>query len=675
MAKGTEDFRPSSLLQYFQAPDGYSGCFGWLCGYSADVDFMAGAIERFSGRTKSQLEVEGKFYMAMMLDPGNEQLSPVAVPGLAHLGILDLDKKPFALLHAKVALLGFQSENSADEFVLRLIVSTGNWTRATVESSLDLVWAVDVTSEEIREKDDGVRQACADIRAAWEFLSWLTGLFNFQLLRSAPMPEETNVLEDLRNETANGAGRLLSWIASASAIATSRKPRFFDNRARSLLAQLPRMVGRLESVVRRNYLAFGSGFYEGGRDKNRVPAVLSKILDKLIEDGLLTKSPELDVFVNPVRCQCIASAVDALNGAGYTVRPAGVPGYFGPHAGRSLHAKFLFSAGRKADGSKLSSAWLYLGSGNLTNPGFASSMSANNGNLEAGVVFEPGELYLRRERGVPVEKIVTNVLPVQFEEDVDGDDIRLSDGGEMEVRETVYVAPPVSHFIWAEGEQFAKLKPAEKSTLRYFLVSIEGKALLPDEDGCVEWQGERPRQVLAKWNDGARVHEQWVSVKDEFGRVSSTAPAKITLEEAWFQLANFPQAGEFAEDEECGSDHDQFTSSQKTAGDSVQASYPIRTMMQLVEDIASRQVEISKTEWLTWCNRLNQALSDASDSAELKSFKSLGLNPLSPLWHKPFRPEFAEDNQSPEGAKYEEVLRAVEERWQVQDFVRLGGNS
>ena len=63
---------------------------------------------------------------------------------------------------------------------------------------------------------------------------------------------------------------------------------------------------------------------------------------------------------------------------------------FGRHARRSLHAKFLFSARERSNSAACGGAWVYLGSGNLTGPGFASPMSAHGGNLEAGVVFAPG---------------------------------------------------------------------------------------------------------------------------------------------------------------------------------------------------------------------------------------------------------------------------------------------
>ena len=62
-----------------------------------------------------------------------------------------MDRKPFRLMHAKVALLGFRSNtDDVERWQLRLIVSTGNWTRATLEDSLDLAWRIDISSADIK---------------------------------------------------------------------------------------------------------------------------------------------------------------------------------------------------------------------------------------------------------------------------------------------------------------------------------------------------------------------------------------------------------------------------------------------------------------------------------------------------------------------------------------------
>src|SRR5450759_1197819 len=95
-------FKPLSLAQHLEAPDDFVGCFGWLCGFSADSGFLDDAVERFTRRTHAQRAYEGRIALAVMLDPSNPQITLKEVPGVLHLPASS--KYPFRLLHAKVAL-------------------------------------------------------------------------------------------------------------------------------------------------------------------------------------------------------------------------------------------------------------------------------------------------------------------------------------------------------------------------------------------------------------------------------------------------------------------------------------------------------------------------------------------------------------------------------------------
>jgi hypothetical protein len=95
-------------------------------------------------------------------------------------------------------------------------------------------------------------------------------------------------------------------------------------------------------------------------------------------------------------------------------------------------------------------------------------------------------------------------------------------------------------------------------------------------------------------------------------------------------------------------------------------------MMQLIENIAAKQTSVSKVDWVTWCTRLEQCLTQATGSEVLEEFLKLDLNPLSPLWHSPFRPAFASTGETTEGLRYESVLNRVEAAWKVADLSRIG---
>jgi hypothetical protein len=102
------------------------------------------------------------------------------------------------------------------------------------------------------------------------------------------------------------------------------------------------------------------------------------------------------------------------------------------------------------------------------------------------------------------------------------------------------------------------------------------------------------------------------------------------------------------------------------------ANYPVRQMMQLVENIAAKQTSVSEADWVTWCTRLEQCLIQAAGSNVLEEFLKLNLNPLSPLWHSPFRPHFATTAETNEGRRYEETLKRVEAAWNVAGLSKIG---
>jgi hypothetical protein len=95
----------------------------------------------------------------------------------------------------------------------------------------------------------------------------------------------------------------------------------------------------------------------------------------------------------------------------------------------------------------------------------------------------------------------------------------------------------------------------------------------------------------------------------------------------------------------------------------------------LIEEIANHQTDVSQVDWLAWCTRLEQTLYQLQSNPNIVMFKSLGLNPLSPLRHPPFRPIYAEDGTSTEGRDYQAMLSRIEAAWGVCDLRDLGDAS
>jgi hypothetical protein len=664
MSLNSDTLRPPSLAQHFDAPKDYVGHFGWLCGYSADTLFLDDATERFTRLTHSQRAYQGRIALAVLLDPGNPQISLIDAPGVAHLPIIDFVKKPFLLLHAKVALLCFRHRENHKQWQLRLLVSTGNWTRQTLEESLDLIWRIDISSESLSDLNAGIKRDCADIKTAWALMAWIQDLFDTRLLNAST--------HGRLSETMNEMTQVIGWIHACSEKADGQ-PRVFDNRDNSLLSQLPEKI-EASGKVKRNYLAMGSGFYETSDHPLKPPEVPLAILKTLHDKDLLTKKPKVDLYINPNACQGIATSVQPLHDCGITVRPAAIPAIvFGEGVRRSLHAKFLFSANSRDNSNACTSSWVYLGSGNLTNPGFANKMSSTGGNLEVGVIFAPNSLCWKKiNKTTPENMVVTNLLPIQWDEK-NSDTISLSAGSDMEQRDAVYVSPPVAWLEWHEADGVCELRTDDSRVAEVEVLDSAGVACSRTRTGF-QWCEAQPREVCIRWEVNNQPLEARIPIVDQYGRIAATKLPSIDIDEAWWQLADFPMPPDDDGDGDEDGCNEIEGKNNKKGNSALIASYPIRQMMELIESIAAKQTEIDEIDWALWCNRLEQTLGQAGDSAPVKYFRDeLELNPLSPLRHQPFRPSFAENNDSDPGRLYDETLVRIEVSWKVNELIdRLG---
>lgn len=652
----------SSLIEHFDAPEGCLGLFGWLCGYSADADFLDEAATRFTGQNASSRASQGRLALALMLDRHNRQIT--TVPGVAHLPVLP--DAPFNLLHAKVALLGFRKEDDPEDWCLRLLVSTGNWTRQTLEQSLDLIWRLDLTRNEINGED------CADIRAAWNFFKALQKYCQTSLVTRA----EWSGHENLKT--------FQEWIDACARNAKGH-PRFFDNRKKSLLDQLVEKIAH-GSKIRRNYLALGSGFYETVSEDKNVMEVPGRILEKLQDGKLLTKNPEMDLFVNEKRCQGVAAAFADLRARGFTIRPPHQPESFGKGCRRDLHAKFLFSAREMEKNNHCTNPWVYLGSGNLTLPGFTRGMKGYN--LEAGVVFFPGNnVYWDKEKAPEDACVVSELLPLQRGNEIkDSECLQAGEGFPPKGED--FAAPPLAWLRWQVSEDGGQWLTSEEELppeLEELQAQDQGEwqPYQEEKKGFI-WKGPQPRQVLLRWKSAGREAKALIPVLDQYGRVAARELTPLDLAGVWGELADFPRppAEEESELEELDNEQDSWGQNGHAPEDKPggplhsDRATPIREMMELLENIAERQTSLPKGDWKMWCQCLEPTLCRCGGSEPVRYFREeLKLNPLYPLYQAPFRPDFAACSASEESQFYEECLHRIEKNWKAEGLAPLGGNN
>ncbi|WP_180847729.1 hypothetical protein [Stenotrophomonas maltophilia] len=670
--------RPS-LLKHFEAPADHTGEFGWICGFSADASFLNEAAYRFTGQNKSQREAIGEVRLALMLDPRQPALLPTAVPGLAHLPLRNESRSPipFRLLHAKVALLGFRHQSEPEKWCVRLVVSTGNWTRQTVEDSLDLSCQVEVDSATL---GDALSQECVDIIAARDWLKWLVGLHDTRLLE-APAPMGAGA----------AAANLAAWLAVCSRYQPAlreRRARFVHNRSRSLLDGVLNAVERHDKP-KATRLAMGSGFFEspGLPGKSGAPPCASvplQIVKKLKARGLLDKRAALELHVNPTACQAIAHSIAELARHpehAIHVHAAKVADVIGDaYRGRALHAKFMAAARAERNGSNWAHVWVYLGSGNLTPAGMMLPMSPEGGNAEAGMLLFETKASWGAGARAKLALDLQDALPIAGDLLVPGAP-EVSAGEAWQPPASEYYAAPVAFLQWRAADGLLLLPHQDGDLDTPFEVLDDACVPCRRVDGGFAWPGGVPRTVRVRWAGSGVVREAVIPVVDADGRVAATPLSDLDLDHAESQLLAFPGMPDPEGDEEEEGLGDPLLRDPMTNGRSacpvsdaaVGDETAIRQMMGLLERIADRQVRVPVTDWPRWCQRLQQTLCQTRHSPAVAKFVALGLDPLSPLHAEPFRPAFAEDMHSEHGQRYEAALQVISDTWGTTGLASLEG--
>lgn len=662
----------ASLVQYFEA-EGYTGTFGLMCGYAADEDCMEAIAERFTGLSATRRSVQGYASLLLMLDAGCP-LPINAVSGVLRLFVPEKPSRPWRLLHAKVALLLFQKDNDSPSntqtapFMVRLLVSTGNWTRETATSSLDLMWHVDVEIQKFTSPSEAICQDCADVRAAWQFLSWLVHQHKTDVL-SAVVPQTADSAHEMPTLLAEQWQFFRRQIETVAQSARGQQ-RFFDNRERSLLEQLGLRISQLSGSKKRNYLAMGSGYYEQIAEGGTI-VVLPAIVDALKSHDLMTAGAEVEVYVNPDACQGVGQASSFFEEHRWHVC---LPAYTQKQT--FLHAKFLFGATYRGNSAFCLNPWVYLGSGNLTAAGF--TQHGRQANLEAGVVFAPPQMRWTagEQKDIPC---VADVLPIAWQGNGNAKVIQMAElkpGVGFPDERILYYSPPVGYVQWIAHGHLLRLPHMDGHIFCYILQS-DMKTPCAQQGDDFLWEGERPAQVLLEWREGDQTKQGIVLVIDEYGHMGAVLPAANSLEEALERLDDFPRIPDEdsdGEDDE-GGDVPAAPVGELSVGDahSATAAYPVRTIMLFIERIADKQIAVSQEDWGHWCRSLEQTLVDMAEKDTVRQIcNTLKINPLSALYAEPFRPDFAQDNTSAAGVLYELTLQHIEAAWKLSYKEKFG---
>ena len=103
------------------------------------------------------------------------------------------------------------------------------------------------------------------------------------------------------------------------------------------------------------------------------------------------------------------------------------------------------------------------------------------------------------EKGVLPYHVISNVLPVQWDTDFSQSPEALAQGNDMPERDEQFLAPPVSHFFWRNGENGGWLRAFEDTPEPFDVLDFAGNSCNRDPIEGYHWSAVRPRQVQILW--------------------------------------------------------------------------------------------------------------------------------------------------------------------------------
>lgn len=634
--------RALSLDALFAPPTGWHGTNAVLCAMSADRATLDQILERFTQQTASQRRLQGQLRAVLMLDAAQPLVPPLAVPGLFHVPppLPEDWLRRTALLHAKVALMAYAREPYGRPGLFRVVVSTGNWTTESLSAagSIDMAWSVQsgLRSEGESHWDP---QGWADCRAGREFLErLLRQLYAF----------------DLDAFLSAGAGD--SWFATWKRVldpAARLRSRFIHSLDRPLFGQIQeRFPSKGFST-----LVAGSGFYEQeSRGGDKQPTVLSRLEE-------LGRPRTRYLVVNPSQAGAVeAWARAAADGprVGKWVLCVPTDPLVKRGAGRAmLHAKFVAGV----HGERRVTA-LYLGSGNLSKMGLLSHAALdpsttgrrrrNAGHVEAGVVLTHPETLDDVWRGLACGDCYspTKDGPLQ--------------PGESEPPLTPLMPPPVIVARVAGDRLDLEWHPSEQCDIEARAAPTDGWTAVPFRQSIPLKSGQPPPSSIQVRRSGdSEAFEVPVIAVD--GSYCRQALARLSANDVMEALFDFPAPPSITdEDEGDGVAPDsggRGTPSNVTGA----ASYPLRTLMTLVEGIADRGAEVSREQFPIWLCHLRTLLVDQLQTEAKQSFRSLGINPFPVLREPPFLVSWLADDE-PARRRYLDLLAAIEHDWDLTSY-------
>lgn len=623
----------TSLLDLFAPPPGYTGHFGWICGFTADGAVMREIADRFTIGAGSFAATFQRPALFLTTDPASPQITTDRAPGVHHMTLAPSWRERFSgrgIFHAKVALLHFSDTTSKNHTtrrdIFRLVVSTGNWTRETLERNIDLFWSVEFPHSDPAADPEAESQNLADILIAFDMFTSLHP-------HLSPNPWAAATDSDAIQAPYADTLRLFNELKAPEGL----KPRFFHSLDQPLRKPL---LERFDGSHRDQLTVLGSGFFAGG---DPAPAGVSQpqgteaFLRKFASDltGKDAVQP-VSIVLNQHACQGLAAAAPALKASQWRFFAPRFPEGNDGSQGK-LHAKFIYRG--KRDRFK---GLLYIGSGNLTPAGMGAPSGIGVWNFEAGTVI-PVDVQDRPEA----------LLPFTAKE-IDIADEKLEKGDPFEMAIEFSGHCPLTHFTLSEDSAGFWLKPRPMpSDFRGISLSHSGGNWQP-LTARILLDAERlpPALVRLRWSSGGdNTANVAVPVLNERGLHMVPEAQHRRLEDVWDALMQMAATGrepepETTDDHECkdGERHGSSGQSEATGP----ATYSTRRLMAVITALGEIQAEMPSAQTRLWANRLiEHARTLARTEGDvLLALQEMQLNPFRHLDRAEFMPLGLSDEET-----------------------------
>lgn len=630
------------LEQLFSPPPNQFGTHMLICGLSADIETLERMMSSFTYTSEVERAAQGLVRAVLMLDASAAPLSPLAVPGLLRLAQCSEERwRPqTALMHAKVALLGFAEAPFAAPTAFRLIVSTGNWTSATWGNGaqIDLFWSADYQVN--ATQPDAV--ARADMAAALRFFD--------QLMQSLYAPSANF----LHTQTL-AFGWLAQWRAQLGQKSASATPRFVHSLDKSLFTQIKQAYPK-QGV---STMVAGSGFWEQpGANAALKPEVLQQ-LDTLKVKGkryLVANPKQAGALAHWVLAQPRTPRNSQLGG--WTFCMPRDPLQKKANAGRTfLHAKYIAGLSRVAtQQDKGTLTFLYLGSGNLSHAGLLSKAALGNstarrtvGNVEAGVIMTGKQEVTQVWQALACGELLPNELVTSMDAGT-GDEI-------LKPRN-----PPPVLFARAVQQQLSLVRSTDAPcALEVRLDAVgawlplgatEDTVALPNSVPPVIWV----RVPLAAADVAVEVYE--VAVFSEDGACCRQAPNELKADDVLQALLAFPGPAPTPPDP----DPVQPTGYESRPISKTARKYPLKLMAALIEAIGQRNATLTQEQFPVWLSQLRCLFLEQIAPADRDAIRQTGVNLFPALGQAGFAPLWLD--QVPHLADaYRQLVRDIETLW------------